>query len=342
MKLAIHYAKGLFSERWVAYCTQNNIPYKIVNCYANNIVADLHDCTALLWHHHQGNPKDILFAKQLLFALEHAGFKVFPDFKTNWHFDDKVGQKYLLEALGVKQFVQSWVFYSKNEALEWVDTSSFPKVFKLRGGAGSQNVQLVHSASHARKLISKAFGKGFQTYNAWGSLKERIRKYRMGRSNVTTVMKGIVRLVIPPPYAQISGREKGYVYFQEFIPGNDSDTRIIIIDGKAFALKRFVRQNDFRASGSGNFKYDRSEFDERCVQISFEVTRKSGAQCVAFDFVFDKANQPRIIEISYGFAPEGYDDCPGYWDENLNWHEGRFNPYGWMVDSVTKSAAVPT
>jgi len=28
---------------------------------------------------------------------------------------------------------------------------------------------------------------------------------------------------------------------------------------------------------------------------------------------------------------KGYDPCEGYWDKDLNWHEGAFNPYGWMV-----------
>ena len=36
------------------------------------------------------------------------------------------------------------------------------------------------------------------------------------------------------------------------------------------------------------------------------------------------------------FTPEGYDPCTGYWDNNLNWHEGSFNPYGWMVEEVFK------
>ncbi len=52
-----------------------------------------------MWHFHQGSPRDILFAKQLIFALQTSGKRVFPDFNTVWHFDDKVGQKYLLEAI---------------------------------------------------------------------------------------------------------------------------------------------------------------------------------------------------------------------------------------------------
>ena len=94
------------------------------------------DCDALMWHHFQTNPKAILFAKQLLFALEQSGKKVFPDFRTGWHFDDKLGQKYLLEAIDAP-LVPSYVFYDKKEALEWVQKTDFPKVFKLRGGAGS-------------------------------------------------------------------------------------------------------------------------------------------------------------------------------------------------------------
>ncbi|MBL7873740.1 MAG: hypothetical protein JNM78_19125 [Cyclobacteriaceae bacterium] len=334
MKLAIHKSKGLYSERWIAYCEEKSIPYKLVNCHANNILEQLSDCSALLWHHHHGSPHDIIFAKQLLFALEHAGFPVFPDFNTNWHFDDKVGQKYLFEALDIKERIPTWVFYKKSEAMEWVHQVSFPKVFKLRGGAGSQNVKLIPSKHVAERFIRKAFGGGFKSYDAWGNLRERIRKFRLGKTTLKDVLKGFVRLVVPPPYASIKGRDRGYIYFQEFIPGNDSDTRVIVIDHKAFALKRYVRSNDFRASGSGIFKYEKSEFDERCVSLAFELSQKLKAQCVAYDFVFDLENKPRLIEINYGFLPSGYDACPGYWDEKLSWHEGKFNPYGWMVERM--------
>ena len=67
---------------------------------------------------------------------------VFPNFNTAWHFDDKVGQKYLLEAIDAP-LVPSYVFYSKEMALKWLEQTQFPKVFKLRGGAGSANVKLV-------------------------------------------------------------------------------------------------------------------------------------------------------------------------------------------------------
>src|SRR5690606_21537992 len=120
------------------YCKENNISYKIVDVYKSDIISQLEDCTGLMWHFHQGNPKDILFAKQLIFSLQQAGKKVFPDFNTAWHFDDKVGQKYLFESLKIPH-VPSFVFYDKREALEWASSTNYPLVFKLRGGAGSAN-----------------------------------------------------------------------------------------------------------------------------------------------------------------------------------------------------------
>jgi hypothetical protein len=336
--IAIHNNKShdLFHFRWIEYCDKNKIPYKLVNCYDNNIVEQLKDCSVLMWHYHQASPTDIVMAKSLLFSLEQSGKKVFPDFNTAWHFDDKVAQKYLLEALGI-DLVSTWVFYDKKTANQWIETATFPKVFKLKGGAGSQNVQLAKTKQEAKALANKAFGKGFPAYDAWGSIKERFRKWRLGKTNFFDVLKGFVRLVNPPRYAKVMGNEMNYLYFQEFIPNNDSDIRIVVVDDKAFGIKRMNRENDFRASGSGYILYEKESIDECFVKAAFEINRKLKAQCIAYDFVLDATNKPLLIEISYGFANAGYDACVGYWDEQMNWYGGTFNPYGWMVDLVLKN-----
>ena len=95
-----------------------------------------------------------------------------------------------------------------------------------------------------------------------------------------------------------------------------------------------VREGDFKASGSGNMKFEKEEFDERCIKIALDTNKKLNAQCLAYDFVFDKNDAPLIVEISFGFAVEAYDNCPGYWDENLIWHEGKFIPQEWMIEDL--------
>lgn len=330
--IAIHNASGEFTNRWISYCETNKISYKIVDCYKSNIIKQLYGCSALMWQFYQGSPQDIIMAKPLMNALEHTGFKTFPDFKTSWHFDDKIGQKYLLELIG-DSMVPTWVFYKKNDALQWIKDTTFPKVFKLRNGAGSRNVRLVKSRTHAKRLIRKSFGRGVSVFDPFESLKERLRLFKLHKSDFKNILEGLARFIILPAYARIQGRAKGYTYFQDFIRNNDSDIRVVVIKNKAFAIKRMVRKDDFRASGSGHILYDKELIDESTIRLSFEIAEKMQSQCVAFDFVFDD-RIPLIIEVSYGFSAGGYDLCPGYWDNNMEWHEGAFNPYGWMVDLV--------
>ena len=337
MRIAIHNNNKTFSDRWISYCKAQHIPYKIVDCYQSDIIQQLADCDALMWHFHHAGSKSMLMAKQLLYSVKATGKKVFPDFETVWHFDDKVGQKYLLEAIDAP-LVPSYAFYTKNEALEWADNTDFPKVFKLRGGAGSSNVKLARTKSDAIKLIRQSFGRGFSPYEGWSNLNERIRKYRNGKTSLFDVFKGVIRLFHTTDFAKVVGRERGYTYFQDFIANNDSDVRVIVIDEKAFAIKRMVRKNDFRASGSGEIFYEKELFDLETIKLSLDIASKLHTQCVALDFVYQN-EKPLVVEISYGFSVDGYDPCVGYWSSDMAWHEGSFNPQGWMVESIIKSIA---
>ena len=331
--IAIHDSKSSFSSRWIAYCEKNHIPYKIVCAYDDNIIAQLSDCDAFLWHHHHANPKDIQFAKQLLYSLEMAGKKVFPDFRSEWHFDDKVGQKYLFEALRVP-YVPAHVFYDKRTATEWVEQTTFPQVFKLRSGAGASNVRLVKNKRQAKSLIRKAFGHGIPTYDKIGTLTDEIRKWKSHHGSFINVLKAIARIFVSTPYARTHGKERGYVYFQDFIPNQDADIRVIVTGDTAFAIKRMTRKGDFRASGSGNIVYERTEIDERCIKIAFTANDKIRSQSAAFDFIFNQQNEPLIIEVSYGYSMHGYDNCPGYWTKDMKWHEEKFCPQDWIIQNL--------
>lgn len=330
-KIAIHHVPGSFSDRWIAYCEEAHIDYKIVNAYDSNIVEQVSDCKAFMWHHHHANYKDVLFAKQLLYSLQIAGKNVFPNFNTTWFFDDKVGQKYLLEAIGAPA-VPSYAFYDKESALKWLEATSFPKVFKLRGGAGAYNVRLVHSKREGKMLVRKAFGRGFPAFDGRVQLKEAFYKYRNKKGSFNDVLKGLVRLFWPTLYTRMHGREKGYVYFQDFIPGNDFDVRLIVIKDKAYGMRRMCRKNDFRASGSCDFVY--AMIDEKTLKVAFDVAEKLSLQSVAFDFIYDLDKNPLIVEMSYGYGTKGSSKCHGYWTKDLQWHEECFVPQNWMIEQV--------
>jgi hypothetical protein len=101
VRIAIHNRQGSFSDRWISYCQEHQVDYKLVNCYDSDIVAQVKDCLGLMWHWDQNDYKAALFARQLTFSLEKKGMLVFPDVNTSWHYDDKVRVLFQAGSIGV-------------------------------------------------------------------------------------------------------------------------------------------------------------------------------------------------------------------------------------------------
>ncbi|SHF32682.1 Carbamoyl-phosphate synthase L chain, ATP binding domain [Lampropedia hyalina DSM 16112] len=334
MILAIHERKGSFSDRWIEYCTEKRVPFKIVNCHQSNIIEQLSGCSILLWNWSQTYAEDMLVARGIIKSIESMGIAVFPNTETCWHFDDKVSQKYLMEALNIPH-VPSHVFLDKNEALAWAANTAYPKVFKLRSGAGSTNVRLAKNYKNAEKFIEQAFGKGFPPVSRWAALGERWWQFKRDKTTKSffNISRGIFRAFKRNETLKRLPIEKNYAYFQEFIPGNDSDIRVIIIGARAFGIKRMVRESDFRASGSGKIDYNPDSIPESCISLAFDVSKKMKSQSVALDFIF-LDNKPLIVEMSYAFASLGYLPCKGYWDSSLKWHGGYFRGEDFMIQDI--------
>lgn len=158
------YSQG-FSARWVEYCQEHGIECEMVDAYDSTIVDRLRGFDGFLWHFHHVYSTDLLMARHVLEATAEMGVVTFPDHNTCWHFDDKIAQKYALEAVNAP-LVRTWVFYEEEKALQWLRTASFPLVWKLRRGAGSHNVRLVRDYSAGARLCRTAFRKGFHAIPA--------------------------------------------------------------------------------------------------------------------------------------------------------------------------------
>jgi len=329
-QVAIHHRTKSFSDRWIEYCRTHDIPYKVVNCLSSDIIKQLTSCSCLLWHWSHEDPREQLVARHIIMAAEALGVRVFPSSATCWYFDDKLAQKYLLEAIGAP-LVPTHVFYDLQDTLQWIDQASYPKVFKLRRGAGSSNVKLVRSAAEARGLAERAFSAGFSPIAHYGQ--DAMKRYRSAsrRGDLVNVVKRLPQaLATIRDKKKMMGNERGYAYFQDFMPGNEFDTRVTVIGDRVFAYTRNVRPGDFRASGSGDIVYDPKRVNQKCVEIAHAVTRKIGSQSMAFDFVFGEDQQPLILEVSYCYIAQLVYSCPGHWDRKLNRHEGHV----WPQDAI--------
>jgi hypothetical protein len=66
---------------------------------------------------------------------------------------------------------------------------------------------------------------------------------------------------------------------------------------------------------------------------AFEITKKMKFQSMAYDFLYDPNGNIEFCEASYTYVDEAVYGCNGYWDSNLNWHDGHFWPqYFQLVD----------
>lgn len=269
--------------------------------------------------HHQ-------IAKTILPIIENQlNIKCFPNQKTCWHYDDKIKQYFLLKEKGFP-VCESYIFWDIECALDWAENVDYPIVFKLKGGAGSLNVILVKNKFHAKKLIKRMFGSGVKQgsfginhlliINNYSPLK--IARY-LG-SKVCNIIHGKDASF----YYQ---KHKNYAYFQKFYSGNEFDVRVTTVGKRAHAFRRFVRKNDFRASGSNLWDIDPKKIDRRLLQIALGISTQLGFQAMAYDFIYDENKEPKIVEMSYLYGGAGYPDfMNGYWDNELNWHSGRFWP----------------
>jgi len=266
----------------------------------------------------------IQIGKNIMPVIENdMGIKCHPDQKTAWHYDDKIKQYYILKQHGYP-VIESWAFYDKKKALEWLATvTEYPLVFKLKGGAASSNVMLAKNKGSATRLINKMFGSGVVNFGFLGTTRAKDFKLKKFVRHTAGNLARRFRDEDAEPYWQLN---KNYVLFQQFLPGNKFDTRVLVIGGRALCFRRMVRKNDFRASGSGMIDFDHTKIDTRCVEIALRVSRELQFQSMAYDFLFDKDGNPLIVEISYTSIDTVVYNCEGYWDEDLKFHEG----HNWM------------
>ncbi len=310
------------SGRWKTYLEEAGCLVKWVDVRSPAILSEVEDCDGFMWRwaHFAGMGR---IARRLLPILERdLGLAVYPDQSTCWHYDDKVAQALLFEALGIPS-PRSWIFYDRDLACAWVMEQKFPLVMKLASGAGSENVILVDDHKQAESLINKSF----EYYDYSLRLVPSVGLRRRASIFVRNVLQGRPILQRDTGYEP----QTGYVLFQEFLPNNAYDTRITVVGRRAFGFRRWNRPQDFRASGSGRVDYD-------FVRLAFATARRLGMQSCAIDGLW-RGEQPVVAEVSYTYVSGNVHDCSGHWELDgdpqsgaLRWIDGHMWPERAQVD----------
>jgi len=281
---------------------------------------------ALIWNPRVMGPVSASFFKEKVLFLEmYRGLRVMPSYRTMWHFESKVAQSYLLEQLEVPR-PRTVVSFDYQDAVEAVKPLGLPVVAKKSHGASSKNVRLLKSQSELDHYLQREFAQ-----QLWDERKSAEGSPR--RAAASALLEPWFRQKVID--TMLDHERHGYVYFQEFVPDNDCDLRILVIGRRVQGSWRANRENDFRASGGGQTIWDRP-IPEDAIRLCLETSRRIGADSLAFDLLL-REGQRLIVEISYTMPPEVYaHGLNGHWleeqDGRLTWVEGYVWPQElWVI-----------
>ena len=179
-------------------------------------------------------------------------------------YENKGYQELLLRKLRIETLKS---FYFSNIAEMSSYDISFPVVYKPVSGAGSTGVCKVHSLEEITALSvekDKWYWQFSKKDDFWDTYKYKI-----------------------------DWLTKRFV-LQEFLPGLDSDYKILIFGDRFYGVKRSVRPGDFRASGSGSFEH--VELEDRLLDYAKSIFEKLGTPYASLD-VCEYNKQFYLIEF---------------------------------------------
>mgnify|MGYP001170279881 FL=1 len=326
-----------WGQVWINYCKENNIRHKLVDWRDFDFFDELAEYDIVMWHFSHYSPDEMLFAPSILSALKEKGCRVFPDHADSLHFDDKVAQAYLLQALGLDAPI-NYPLHSMKAVDDWINKiGKFPVVAKLRTGSGSNNVVLISNKGDLRKYASKMFYKGMRSNpSTLFKLKSNIKSTKSLNEFINR-LKRVPEFLFSRKTAKSLPIERGYVYLQEFIENVNYDLKIAVVGDRLSFVARGTRAGEFRASGGGNLFYDRSLLDESMINAAFLAYDSLDSDCTGLDMIKDPiSKKPVILEVSYGFSHQAQIGAGGYFDRNCVWHDEPFNPPKALLKNILR------
>lgn len=221
------------------------------------------------------------FIEDILLWLELQGAILIPSFPYLRAHHNKVMMELLRKSFqdpGLKT-IHSEFYPSRRTALK--RTGPWPVVVKSASGAGSQGVALVQDTKQLAKVTRKL---------------ARLSGWDLGALFYCRNLIRAVRRQGPVNY------HNAKLVIQNFLPGLSGDYKVLVFSGHYFVLHRQNRQNDFRASGSGQFIVADPAEIEGILNFAHRCSLAIDSPFISMDIGFD-GTQHHLIEfqcVSYG------------------------------------------
>lgn len=157
------------------------------------------------------------------------------------------------------------------EGLVELKKFNYPVVLKKSTGFRSRNVSIAHNQKEAKKILLKMMQQNFN----------------FNRDSVYYLYRKLKNKKEYP-------KRFGKVVIQEFIPNLTHDWKILVLGNKCMGGKRFVRKNDFRASGSRMYSLEQDPPSE-VLNFAMECKNKLNCPNISLD-ILENENGVQLLE----------------------------------------------
>ncbi|WP_313803789.1 hypothetical protein [Flavobacterium sp.] len=211
-----------------------------------------------------------------------------PDINQLYSFENKGYQELYKKRIGIEKV--HGIYYGDADDFP-IETTIFPFVYKSLKGAMSSGVRLIKSKEEFESIAKS---------NKKLTLLERLRLYKKAKNQHKDKSLQPIRKYSEVNFSKFFSKRSAFVT-QEFIPNLSCDYKVLVFGEKYYVLKRKVRDNDFKASGSGKFEW--TEPSEKLLAYAHEVTTKMGVWFNSLDIV-ETATFCALVEYQgIGFGP---------------------------------------
>jgi glutathione synthase/RimK-type ligase-like ATP-grasp enzyme len=248
--------------RWTKYCRfldNNSFGYDICDIHAHDWIENVRQFDIVVGFVSCW-PWDLEeVRKKYLFLEKFLGIATYPSPDHAYLYEDKILEVYISEVCGIP-YAKTHVSHDKDDALRLIQELQYPVVSKIVPASGSVGVELITTPKHARRVVEHAFSTAG-------------RKSHM-----------------------VSSRQKNYIYFQDFVPNDGYDIRVMVIGNWAFGYYRRAPEGDFRASGM--HLVEKRELPEEAMKIALDANKAIRSPMLVVDMLHGLDGKYYVIEIS--------------------------------------------
>ncbi|MGR5066499.1 ATP-grasp domain-containing protein [Photobacterium sp. DNB22_13_2] len=254
------------------------------------------------------NLKRKQYIEDICFDIQSRGGTLIPNFDMIKCHENKGYQALLSARLGVKKPAEEYIVLGDASPSSF----SYPCVIKTIDGAGSNGVALAKDENDLKRFHLKNIMKFSGTSLIIKYLKQVIKK-NLKHKTYSEEQNAYYKTVLP-------------ACKQELIPNLSHDFKVLVFGDKYFCLKRNIRKNDFRASGSNLFELV-DEIDSKVLDFCRDTFNKLDVPYLSIDVAVNN-NDCYVIEFQAPhFGPYTalsankyftFDKVQSKWNKNIN------------------------